>query len=139
MAGSISVLVVDDSPVVRQVLSKLLAKDRDIGAVQTAATGNLALRKLKKFDPDVVTMDVEMPHMDGISATAAIRGHQDVKRQPFIIALTANATTEDRRKCLEGGMDDYASKPVSTEILGRLLEKATVAQRMRHGSLLSAS
>ncbi|MFT5502241.1 MAG: CheY-like chemotaxis protein, partial [Woeseiaceae bacterium] len=135
--SNLKVLLVEDNLVNQKVAVRML--DRLGYHADVAGNGAIAVDAVLEKGYDVVFMDIQMPHMDGISATAAIRGHQDVKRQPFIIALTANATTEDRRKCLEGGMDDYASKPVSTEILGRLLEKATVAQRMRHGSLMNAS
>lgn len=129
----LKVLVVEDNLVNQKVAVRMLER---LGyQADVADNGAIGVEAVVEKGYDVVFMDIMMPHMDGISATAAIRSHQDVKRQPFIIALTANATTEDRKKCLEGGMDDYASKPVSTEILGRLLEKAAVAQRMRHGTL----
>ncbi|GEM_PF-2186098 len=67
-------------------------------------------------------MDVQMPGMDGMDATRQIR-RLDRIVQPVIIALTANATTKDRHKCLESGMDDYASKPVDPKMLGLLLER----------------
>jgi len=129
---NLKVLVVEDNLVNQKVAVRMLER---LGyQADVAGNGAIGVEAVVENEYDVVFMDIMMPLMDGIAATAAIRSHQQVKRQPFIIALTANATTEDRRKCLEGGMDDYASKPVSTEILGRLLEKATVAQRMRHGT-----
>ncbi len=137
VAHSLKVLLVEDNLVNQKVAVRMLER---LGyKPDVANNGAIAVDAVVEKGYDVVFMDIQMPHMDGISATGAIRSNQDIKRQPFIIALTANATTEDRRKCLEGGMDDYASKPVSTEILGRLLEKAAVAQRMRHGSLLSTN
>jgi CheY-like chemotaxis protein len=68
---------------------------------------------------DVILMDMQMPEMDGITATHHIRASQ--QRQPWIIALTANALPEDRQICLDAGMDEYISKPISIPTLTRLL------------------
>jgi CheY-like chemotaxis protein len=68
-------------------------------------------------------MDIQMPGMDGLEATRAIRALTDLAAQPVIIALTANATTMDRHHCLEAGMDDYASKPVDPKTLRILMER----------------
>lgn len=136
-AYNLKVLVVEDNLVNQKVAVRMLER---LGYhADLAANGAIGVEAVVEKGYDVVFMDIMMPHMDGISATAAIRSHQDIKRQPFIIALTASATTEDRKKCLEGGMDDYASKPVSSEILGRLLEKAAVAQRMRYGTRINTT
>lgn len=77
----------------------------------------------------VVFMDVYMPVMNGLEATRAIRSHPDLpaSRQPYIIALTANAMSGDQAECLQHGMDAYLSKPVTMEVLSRALSKA--AQR----------
>jgi len=68
-----------------------------------------------------VLMDMQMPEMDGLDATRTIRGNR--VRQPVIVALTANATREDRELCFESGMDDYISKPIQLEQLMQVLEK----------------
>ncbi len=74
---------------------------------------------------DVVLMDLHMPVMDGIVATRAIRELLEISplKAPPIIAVTANAFDEDRRLCLEAGMDDYLAKPFEREDLHRLLER----------------
>ena len=72
---------------------------------------------------DVVLMDVQMPVMDGLDATRRIRSELPRQRQPRIIAMTANALTEDRERCLAAGMDDYLSKPVRREELAAALER----------------
>jgi len=66
-------------------------------------------------------MDVQMPEMDGIETTQFIREHLDV--QPVIIAMTANAMSEDRERCLNAGMDDYLSKPMKIADMMGMLEK----------------
>ena len=71
----------------------------------------------------VVFMDIYMPVMNGLEATRAIRSHPELQtsRQPYIIALTANAMSGDQAECLQHGMDAYLSKPVTMEILSRAL------------------
>jgi PAS domain S-box-containing protein len=77
---------------------------------------------------DIVLMDAHMPVLDGLEATRVIKSlyaicHGDAGRPPPIIAVTANAFDEDRRRCLEAGMDDYLAKPFDREQLHRLLEE----------------
>jgi len=71
---------------------------------------------------DVILMDVQMPEMDGFEATKNIR-EQDID-QPYIVAMTANALTEDREICLSQGMDNYISKPMKLDILVSVLKEA---------------
>jgi CheY-like chemotaxis protein len=72
---------------------------------------------------DVVLMDMQMPEMDGVEATGIIRRELTEERQPRIIAMTANAMTEDRDHCLAAGMDDFISKPVKLDMLAEALER----------------
>ena len=74
---------------------------------------------------DVVLMDCVMPELDGFDATRAIRATSShVKNRDVpIIAMTANAMSDDREICLKAGMDDYLSKPVRKDALGTMLEK----------------
>src|SRR5512144_3299395 len=69
----VSVLVVDDSVVVRRLVSDVLSDDPDIEVVGTAANGRLALAKIPQVNPDLVTLDIEMPEMDGLAALRELR------------------------------------------------------------------
>lgn len=102
------ILVVDDNPVNRVLAKGLLGK---LGIVpELAENGREALLRVQSEAYDIVFMDVQMPEMDGIEATMAIRA-QALEVQPYIIALTANAFVSDRERCLQAGMDDFLSKP----------------------------
>ena len=81
---------------------------------------------LEKEAYEVVLMDVQMPVLDGISATRRIRSNFD--RQPVIIAMTANAMAEDREECISAGMNDYISKPINMEELVNVLKKTSLAK-----------
>lgn len=76
---------------------------------------------------DVVLMDVQMPSLDGLSATRTLRSSLPPQRQPRIIAMTASALVEDRDQCLAAGMDDYLSKPVRREELEMVLTRTSEA------------
>ena len=76
---------------------------------------------MEQTEYDLVLMDCQMPNMDGYAATRAIRQLERGRRLP-IVAMTANAMADDRRRCLEAGMDDFLAKPVSTQHLYNLLE-----------------
>jgi CheY-like chemotaxis protein len=69
-------------------------------------------------------MDIQMPIMDGIEATKRIRSTSG--KQPFIIAMTANALREDRERCIAAGMNDYIAKPMKLEDLVQILERAAL-------------
>jgi CheY-like chemotaxis protein len=90
-----------------------------------AVNGLEVLEALAKRRYDVVLMDVQMPEMDGLEATRAIRRKWPSARQPSIIAMTASAMEGDREMCLEAGMDDYISKPIRLESLKTALEECS--------------
>ncbi|MFX8569938.1 response regulator, partial [Acinetobacter baumannii] len=78
--------------------------------VDVAADGVEAIAATERGGYDLVLMDMQMPRLDGLSATREIRAREGDKRKLPIVAMTANAMREDARRCLEAGMDDYISK-----------------------------
>ena len=107
------ILVVEDNAVNQKVLQSLLTKRGYRSAV--AGDGAEALRMLAEETFDLVVMDVQMPGMDGLSATRAIRAITGPALP--VLAMTANAFGEDRADCLAAGMDDHVPKPVEPERL----------------------
>ena len=117
------VLVAEDNTTNRIIAIKMLEK---LGHVAEAVgNGWEAVESLRHMPYDVVLMDCQMPIMDGFEATRAIRDPGSLVRNPEIpvIALTAHALKGDRELCLEAGMDDYLSKPVSPQELAAALER----------------
>ncbi|NNJ10390.1 PAS domain-containing protein [Chloroflexales bacterium ZM16-3] len=107
---TLRVLVAEDHMVNQQVALRMLEK---MGyQADLAENGLEVLDALRRRDYDVVLMDVQMPHLDGMDATRRLRQTLPDDRQPYIIAVTANAMSGDREQCLAAGMDDYISKPV---------------------------
>jgi PAS domain S-box-containing protein len=117
---STKVLLVEDNPVNQRVARTMLERLGLRPAV--AGHGGEALAKLEFTAFDVILMDVQMPEMDGLTATRQIRQRLPAARQPVIIALTANALSGDREKCIEAGMDDYLAKPARQDELRQRLE-----------------
>lgn len=77
--------------------------------------GQEVLDRLNEIKYEIIFMDVQMPILDGITATQKIREKRTTKQSPYIIAMTANAMEGDKEKCLAVGMNDYISKPVKIE------------------------
>ena len=117
-------LIADDNATNRLVASTLL---RRLGAeVEEAEDGLAALTLARREQFDLILMDIQMPHMDGLEATRAIRALPGPRGQAPIIALTANAMSHQRLACLEAGMNGVAAKPISPQAL--LTEIALVLQ-----------
>ena len=113
--GGARVLVVDDEPIVREVLSRYLA--RGGFAVETAEDGERALQAFENWDPDLVVLDLMLPHVDGLEVFRRIRS---VAPTP-VIMLTAKAQEGDRLAGLEIGADDFIVKPFSPrEVVARV-------------------
>ena len=115
------VLVAEDNLVNQKVAVRFLSRLGYQAAV--ANNGREALQALDESKYDLVLMDMQMPEMDGLTATREIRLRYPSARQPRIFALTANAVTGDRERCLAAGMDDYLSKPVKIESIEQLILK----------------
>jgi signal transduction histidine kinase/DNA-binding response OmpR family regulator/HPt (histidine-containing phosphotransfer) domain-containing protein len=117
--SGLRVLLVEDNDFNQQVATELLA---DGGVeVEIAGNGAIAVDKVKAGTYDIVLMDMQMPVMDGVTATREIRklGHADLP----IIAMTANAMQADRDKCAAAGMNDYLTKPIDPDELFAALRK----------------
>jgi len=117
MPAGLRVLMVEDNQVNQLVLNEML---RNCGCACTLAdNGEEALAILDGQQFDVVLMDMQMPVMDGLTATRELRRREAAEGRPrqLVIALTANALAGDREMCLEAGMDDYVAKPVTFDAL----------------------
>jgi signal transduction histidine kinase/CheY-like chemotaxis protein len=125
----VRILVAEDNLTNQEVTQALLGK---LGfQAHLVANGVEVIQELEKASWDIVLMDCEMPEMDGYEATRRIRSRQAVTQNPLvpIVALTADALTGDRERCLQAGMDDYISKPVDPKRLAEVLAKWLVTIR----------
>ncbi len=116
------VLVVEDNAI-NQRLVQLMLKRIGIEA-EYVEDGEMAVAYVKKEQPDIILMDIQMPKMDGYQATEAIRVLK-LPRQPVIMGLTANALTDERARAYRVGMDDYLTKPIVLKVLFQGLERAS--------------
>lgn len=117
------ILLVEDNPINQLVAKSLIQK---FGySLDIAQNGLEALEKLKEYPYNLVFMDIQMPVMDGLEATAHIRDTKSAvqNHEIPIIAMTANAMKGDREKYLKAGMNDYISKPIDPDIVLRKLEQ----------------
>ena len=115
---SLHILLADDNRINQKVALKML--DRLGCRVDVVGNGQEALHACQMIPYDIVLMDIMMPELDGIEATLLIRKATDL-HQPIIVALTANALEEDRKRCFDAGMNDYLSKPIKAEQLEETL------------------
>ena len=100
--------------------------------VDIVGNGHEAVTAVHRQPYDVVLMDMNMPEMDGLDATRAIRSQLDAVDQPHIVAMTANVLVTDRSACADAGMDDFLAKPVRQEKLAAVL--ADVSHSPRQGA-----
>lgn len=123
-------LVAEDNPVNQKLVVRVL---QQLGyRADVAANGIEVLDALRRQRYDIVFMDIQMPEMDGMEATAHIQSEWPAEERPVIIAVTANAMEGDRERCLNAGMDDYITKPIRLDALqGAILRWAGKAQHVR--------
>jgi two-component system sensor histidine kinase/response regulator len=112
------ILLVEDNDINQQVAREML---QDMGlVVEVADNGQVALELAQKASYDLVFMDMQMPVMDGVTATREMRKLAALERLP-IVAMTANAMEQDRRKCMDAGMTDFLIKPIDPQSLVAIL------------------
>jgi signal transduction histidine kinase/DNA-binding response OmpR family regulator len=117
------ILLAEDNIINQKVATALLQKMGH--SVVLAANGQKALQVLEKESFDLILMDVQMPEMDGFAATAAIRSQEKITGSHVaIVAMTAHAMKGDRERCLDAGMDDYISKPISQQDLKAVIQRS---------------
>ena len=118
----LQILIAEDNLVNQKLIERILGK---LGySCDIAENGVKVLEMIKEKAYDTILMDIQMPEMDGLEATAAIRKSE--LKQPYITAMTANAMSEDKEICLQSGMDDYLAKPMKLEDVMSVLKKAAM-------------
>ncbi len=121
------ILLAEDNAVNQKVALRIL--DRMGYRADIAGNGLEAIQAIERQSYDVVLMDVQMPEMDGLGASRRICARWPRGERPRIIAMTANATQEDRQMCFDAGMDDYISKPIRVEDLIDALSRSQVLEK----------
>jgi PAS domain S-box-containing protein len=125
---NLKILVVDDNHVNQLVASEILKKAGC--TVETASNGLEAIEKVKNNTYDLIFMDIQMPQMDGTTATREIK-KLGIQNLPPIIAMTAYAMEEDREKFLAAGLDDYIAKPIKSEVLiNKIAQKLNLNEKL---------
>ncbi|MEJ2361016.1 MAG: response regulator [Gammaproteobacteria bacterium] len=119
VARFLNILVAEDSPINAKVITSFLRQDGH--RVDHVENGKQALEAMQQTSYDMVLMDMRMPELDGLETTRRWRAQETDDRHIPIIALTANATIEDKNTCIAAGMDDFLSKPVDQAKLRKLI------------------
>ena len=122
--GGLRILLAEDNAVNQKLALRLLERMGHGGTV-VVEDGEAVIEALGTSDYDLILMDVQMPRMDGLEATRQVRARWP-GRPIRIVGLTANAMAGDREACLEAGMDDYVSKPIRPDELGRAINATRV-------------
>ena len=122
---NLKVLYAEDNPVNQRVTQLLLQKTGI--TCEIAENGKTAFEKIQQNNYDLVLMDMQMPVMDGVESTKKIREYEkekNIEEPVYIVAVTANAFSEDKQKCFDAGMNDFISKPFKQNELKRIIQNA---------------
>ncbi|MEM8896724.1 MAG: response regulator, partial [Bacteroidota bacterium] len=122
------ILLAEDNKVNQRVAQKMLAKFNVKAEVANNGLEAIAFLKLRPFD--LILMDMQMPEMDGVTAAEEIR-KMELAKQPIILAMTANASKDDRDRCLNAGMNDFITKPIKLEGLRDFLKKYLLTEKAK--------
>jgi two-component system sensor histidine kinase/response regulator len=126
--GSLNILAAEDNQVNQKIAAAMLGKMGH--RVTLAMNGVEAVAKWSEGNFDLIFMDMQMPEMDGLEATRQIRSEEHAKgRHIAIIAMTANAMSGDRERCIASGMDDYVSKPISRRSLEEAIDRFELSKQ----------
>lgn len=117
----LNILIVEDHQINQQLVSVIL--ERQGYKPSIATNGEEAITALKQQNFDLILMDIQMPVMDGLAATKAIKNQFPAQDWPVIIAMTANVFKDERDKCFAAGMDDYISKPIQAGVIEKMITK----------------
>jgi CheY-like chemotaxis protein len=117
-----SILIIEDNPLNQKIITFWLSKNNY--TCNFVNQGETAVELFKEMWYDIILMDIMLPGINGFETTRRIRkiGEDVYSKQPFIIAITANTLDNDRKRCLQSGMDEYLSKPFDITQLNNILE-----------------
>ena len=130
------ILLVEDNDINQQVARELLEEAGLV--VEVADNGEVALAMLERSAYDLVFMDMQMPVMDGVTATRRIRAQSNFEQLP-IVAMTANAMEQDRRKCMDAGMNDFLVKPIDPQEMCAILLRWARPRKAQPESVAAAA
>ena len=119
----IKILIADDQELIRQSLMIILNSESNFEVTDAVSNGVEVIRSVRKEKPDVILMDIRMPVMTGYQASEAIRALERSDSNLPIIAMTADAFSEDIKKCLDSGMNAHVAKPIDVDEVAHLLKK----------------
>ncbi len=134
--NKISALVVDDSPLMRKIIADILNASGKVTVLDTAQNGQIALQKIEALNPDVITLDVDMPVMDGFTCLKSI-----MENKPRPVVMLSGLTQEGALltiRCLEAGAFDFVSKPLGglskdiEKVASEIIEKVVEAFNNKH-------
>jgi PAS domain S-box-containing protein len=118
---SLKILIAEDNEINQILIKRMVQK---LGYNSTVVrNGKEAVESMKRYEYDLIFMDIQMPFMDGIEATKTIKTTVSLNKNPYIVAVTAHAIKGDREKYLAMGLDDYISKPISLVDISEIIEK----------------